>query len=877
MTMKYNPQKTVKLAEFREAAGLTQDQAAAYFGLKGKKRRDTVGGWERGQSRPGLKHRARFITYLWDKLGLRRNQQLFWEIWREIAVTEWGWSPLGEGEIPRDLAPSPPLEPSPAPLITGPFLAPPLPPYELVGRSELLQTLKQKLTRRSRRPVALSGLPGAGKTALALTLAYDREILACFPDGILWAGLGRQPGIASLLHKWGDALGAPPRKMAAAAISRKSQCLHEAAGKRRLLLIIDDAWKLEDALPFQIGGPNCAVLLTTRQPRLAQDFAEENAIAVPELDKAGGIVLFTRFAPQTAAAFPAAVESLVTAVGGLPLAIQLMARYARRHAGEEYASLQQTLQRLRDEKTRLTLSQPQRPADPHPSLIPGAALSLSAVLRISAAALDEQARHTLWALSVFPPKPNTFSAKAARKICATNHASLAALVDYGLLEPSGPERYTLHQTISDFAQFADGHPAGKRQILEETAARHAAHYKTILQKAGELYEQGGNNVYRGLELFNRELGNIRAGQQWAEKHSPADKNTARLCSEYPVAGGFLLHLRLSPQENCRWWQSGLTAARQIENRELVAKNLVNLGLVYRQMGRVRQSIACYKEALALFDSLADRKNKVRVLNNLGTACKSLSEFQQAIDYHQQALSLARQLGDREQEGDAIANLGVVYKNLKQYEKAIQYQQKALHIARETGHEYGEMTSLIDLGAAYSENGDPNQAVKLYEEALDKSRILGDLENEGTILCNLGVASMDTGDAAQAITWYRQALDIDVTLENRLGELVTRYNLGEAYEKLGEYEIALQFYNESLSLARETGDKLGQGEALWRSARLLFPVDRAKAVKRARQALGIFTEIGDSRATQIRKWLSRHPNRRRFSENDPPNSLFGAAS
>ncbi len=136
--------------------------------------------------------------------------------------------------------------------------------------------------------------------------------------------------------------------------------------------------------------------------------------------------------------------------------------------------------------------------------------------------------------------------------------------------------------------------------------------------------------------------------------------------------------------------------------------------------------------------------------------------------------------------------------------------------------------------------------------------------------------MDTGDAAQAIAWYRQALDIDVTLENRLGELVTWYNLGEAYEKLGEYEIALQFYNESLSLARETGDKLGQGEALWRSARLLFPADQAKAVKRARQALGIFTEIGDSRVTQIRKWLSR-PNRRRFSENDPPNSLFSAAS
>jgi hypothetical protein len=50
-----------------------------------------------------------------------------------------------------------------------------------------------------------------------------------------------------------------------------------------LLLVIDDAWRIEAALAFKVGGPRCAYLMTTRFPPIALQFAPNDAITIPEL------------------------------------------------------------------------------------------------------------------------------------------------------------------------------------------------------------------------------------------------------------------------------------------------------------------------------------------------------------------------------------------------------------------------------------------------------------------------------------------------------------------------------------------------------------------------------------------------------------------
>lgn len=334
-----------------------------------------------------------------------------------------------------------------------PFLAPPQPGYRLTGRDGLLDALKRRLVAGDSMPVlALNGLPGVGKTALAIELAYDLEVLEHFQDGVLWAGLGRQPDILAILSSWGMALGISSSKIAEMiSVEDRAKTINAAISRRKMLLVIDDAWQVESALACKVGGPNCAHVLTTRLPDVATGFAG-GASKVDELSETDGLALLRQLAPDVVESELTDAQALVQAVGGLPLALILIGKYLRMQAGSgQPHRLREVLVWLQQAVEWLRLEQPQAPPQRQPGLPPDTSLPLQASIGISEQALDEESRYLLRALSVLPPKPNSFSEEAALAISNASVKAIDTLTDYGLLEGGGPGRYTLHRTIADYA------------------------------------------------------------------------------------------------------------------------------------------------------------------------------------------------------------------------------------------------------------------------------------------------------------------------------------------------------------------------------------------------------------------------------------------
>jgi hypothetical protein len=74
----------------------------------------------------------------------------------------------------------------------------PKPPGEFVDRPHEYEALKELLLADGDRPVAITaalrGAGGYGKSTLAQALCHDPDVVAAFPDGILWTTLGENPG-----------------------------------------------------------------------------------------------------------------------------------------------------------------------------------------------------------------------------------------------------------------------------------------------------------------------------------------------------------------------------------------------------------------------------------------------------------------------------------------------------------------------------------------------------------------------------------------------------------------------------------------------------------------------------------------------------------
>ena len=224
-----------------------------------------------------------------------------------------------------------------------PFQAPPLPSF-YISRPKQLQELKACLLKEEVASgtlvmSAIQGLGGIGKSVLAAAIAWDAEVQTFFRDGILWATLGQQPDILSLLSDWIQALG--DRDFKPTTPEAASMQLRTLLRDKQALLVVDDLWQPEHFEPFKIAGKTCRLLVTTRRA----DVAEEAGAELYSLDfmteEQSLDLLANRLARPLRGRERDEAKSIVKVVGYLPKALELLA--VRVAKGVSWTDLQSAL------------------------------------------------------------------------------------------------------------------------------------------------------------------------------------------------------------------------------------------------------------------------------------------------------------------------------------------------------------------------------------------------------------------------------------------------------------------------------------------------------------------------------------------------------
>ena len=388
-----------------------------------------------------------------------------------------------------------------------------------VGRQSELDSLIKCLENPVCKLISLSGMPGSGKTRLALEVT--KHVSDSFPDGVHYLSLEavNHPAqmVAAIARTLGVQISDPNNPLPALAQSLVS---------RKALLLLDNYTHLTahtgDLVEILNAAPHLKIMLTSQRRLNMQSACLYDIQGLPypmyytgwDVANFPALQLFMARAARTQQTFllnqqnTSDVVRICQLTSGLPLAIELAAAALRDHTPRQIAeSLEDGLEVL---STRM-------------NDIPEKHRSMQACLQVAWEGLSEREKLILSRLAVFK---GPFTLEAALSICEADQGLLSGLIDTSLLDYSPDQRYTMHKLVQLFMQqklSADNWEASR------VKQRHSQYYLELL-RSNEA--QLGSVQYRSKALaeLEKNLENIRKAVRYAGEQKQEEAFSAGLGS-----------------------------------------------------------------------------------------------------------------------------------------------------------------------------------------------------------------------------------------------------------------------------------------------------------------------------------------------------------
>ncbi len=713
---------------------------------------------------------------------------------------------------------------------------------EFVGRASELALLTGDQGEASR-VIVIEGMPGVGKTALAIRAA--RAAREQYQDGVLYLNLhSHDPASPSLdpaeaLHCLLRMLNVPATHIPDA-IGERAALWRAQLSRRRAVVILDDAGRHDQVRPLLPAAGHCLFLVTTR--RKLPDLDGARTLTLDTLSVADAVTLFRQVAGPARAQDADKVATAVGLCGRLPLAIQLA---AGRIAQDQPLGLAGLTEELSQSPARLGGSCAASP-------------EVTSAFDLSYRALEPDHQRLFRRLGMSPCTQASPQAAAALGGCTLAEAekAIATLLDHHLLARAPGGQFRFHDLIRGYAAVRAAHDDPEPE-QRQAVARLLDYYLYTADKADRILHPFRHRLpvpVAQRPAASPPLGTEEDAASWLESEWRNILQAAQHAGrhEWKRKCADLIHVLASFMETRAYWDEAiaahtlaLQACRDLADPARLARASLELGAVSQQTGRHEATLPLAEDAAAIYRSLADRRGEAEALDQIGMAHQRAARSREALAYFNEARTLYRDAGDHHGVASISSHSGIACWHLGRYPEAMAHLRDALSLYREVGDRRGEAKTLNNLGRIQLYCGYHRDALDGYQKSLAIFGEIGGAQNQAILYHNIGGVYHYKGSHEEGLAAYRRALTIYREIGDLPDEADVLNDIGSLYQSAACYDEALLHHQKARVIAEEIGNLSQQVIALRRIADIRRGSGQhAEAFDHYHTALRLAREIGD---------------------------------
>ncbi|MDX3100385.1 AfsR/SARP family transcriptional regulator [Nonomuraea angiospora] len=697
---------------------------------------------------------------------------------------------------------------------------------DFTGRKEIAVRLRTLLSAQSSAQssaegvpvVAVSGIGGVGKTALAVHVAHLAEDL--FPDGQLYADLRGYTDEAtvpeSALGGFLRALGIPP-DIVPDGLPERAALYRSILADRRILVLLDNARDAEQVSQLLPGSPGCAAIVTSRG-KLA-DLPSARLIDLDVMEPGEALSLFASVAgAERVSAEHGAAMDVVAACGFLPLAVRIVAARLAARPSWTVASL---VPRLADEQRRLDELR-----------VGNLAVEATFALGYGQLAPAQARAFRLLSLSKGPD----ISTGAAAAVLAVSQfeaeSVLESLVDASLLEAPAPGRYRFHDLLKLFARRQldkTEPPEAKARALH----RLLGFYLASAQSAHSLAYEGS--------MIPANIVTISEGLSFTS----VDEAVAWL-----IAEGDSLFAAINQ-----------AAASAVAGEQLLPAGdlLVAMEPLLEAGTHTREFAQGTRAVLSAAQRIGDQGSELRSRYVLGRVLFADNQLKAAEAHFRVVHELSTARDEKIVTGEVLNALAVVVGRQRRHIEALELFEAAMRFYRANDVPAGEALVLSYSARDHLGLGRPADAIAAAEKGLALFTEIGSGAGTARARYHLGIVLSRVGRLTEAVHHHAECLAFFRASKQRVWEQRVCSRLAETFIAAGRHPEAVRHAEQALVVSREIGHPYGEALSLTVLGKALHGLgSTTRSLECLRQAFEIFSRLGAPEAGDLKALIEAVP-------------------